>query len=58
MKHGMIPRKAELLLFLLLIFRYNPSLWDGKKVESTPPFSKKINVEAIESAGLTHTALD
>lgn len=55
MKHGMIPRKAELLLlFLLLMFRYNPSLWD----ESTPPFSEKKSVEAIESAGLTHTALD
>jgi len=53
MKHGMIPRKTE-----LLIFRYNHSLWDGKKVEGTPPFSKKINVEEIESAGVAHTALD
>lgn len=36
MKHGMIPRKTELLMF-----RFNHSLWDGKKVESTLPFSKK-----------------
>ena len=46
------------LFFFFFLFRFNHSLWDGKKVESTPPFSKKNNVEAIESAGVTHTALD